>query len=72
VLLGSDPAKVACELLVRMLAGGGELVTLVHGAGPLGRAAVAVADELHADRPDVECLAYDAGGARDLLLLGVE
>ena len=55
-----------------MLGGGGELVTLVHGAGPVGRSAAAVRDRLHTDRPDVECVAYDAGAARDLLLLGVE
>ncbi len=72
VLVASDPAKVASDLLDRLLGGGGELVTMVHGAGPVGRSAAAVRNQLHADRPDVECVAYDAGAARDLLLLGVE
>jgi dihydroxyacetone kinase-like predicted kinase len=72
VLVASDPVKVASDLVDRLLGGGGELVTMVHGAGPVGRCAAAVRDQLHATRPDVECLAYDAGAARDLLLLGVE
>ena len=72
VLVASDPADVATELLERLLGGGGELVTLVHGAGPVGLAAACVRERLHADRPDVECVAYDAGAVRDLLLLGVE
>ena len=72
VLVAADPATVAGDLLDRLLGGGGELVTLVHGAGPVGRSAAAVRDRLHAVRPDVECVAYDAGATRDLLLLGVE
>lgn len=72
VLAATDPAAVASELLHRLLAGGGELITLIHGAGPVGRSAEAVRDRLHSDRPEVECVVYDAGGARDLLLLGVE
>jgi dihydroxyacetone kinase-like predicted kinase len=63
---------VARELLDRMLASGGELVTLVHGNGPLGDAAADVSAHLHDVRPDVECVAYDAGSSRDLLLIGVE
>lgn len=71
-LVGGDAADVAGSLLERLLAGGGELVTIVHGDGPVGRVAAEVAERLHAARPDVECVAYDAGTARDLLLLGVE
>ena len=72
VVIAADPAEVAGDLLDRLLGGGGELVTLVHGGGPIGLAASAIRDRLHSDRPDVECVAYDAGAARDLLLLGVE
>lgn len=72
VLVAADPVVVAGTLLDRLLGGGGELVTLIHGVGPVGQAAAAVRERLHAARPDVECVAYDAGAARDLLLLGVE
>ena len=72
VLVAADPAEVAGALLERLLAGGGELVTLVHGAGPVGRSVEIVRDRLHTRRPDVECVAYDAGATRDVLLLGVE
>jgi len=72
VIVATDPADVAEGLLERLLGGGGELVTLVHGAGPVGQAAAVVRERLHTVRPDVECVAYDAGATRDLLLLGVE
>ena len=72
VLVGADPADVAGVLLDRLLAGGGELVTLVHGVGPVALAERAVRERLHESRPDIECIAYDAGATRDLLLLGVE
>jgi dihydroxyacetone kinase-like predicted kinase len=71
-LIGADCADTSEKLLDRLLAGGGELVTLVTGDG----APDGLADRLSAyvarRWPGVETNAY-AGGQRDcLLLVGVE
>lgn len=71
VLISGDAAKVAAELLERLLGGGGELVTVVHGDGGESLAHELRSD-LHRARPDVECVVYAAGATRDLLLIGVE
>jgi fatty acid kinase len=70
VVIGQDPAGVACDLLDRLLSAGGELVTLVVGPDPaLGDA---VGDHLTAAHPSVEVTRYDGGPAGVLLLVGVE
>ncbi|MEV0648377.1 DAK2 domain-containing protein [Phytomonospora sp. NPDC050363] len=72
VIIGSDPAAVACELLDRMCAAGGELVTLVTGAG-LSEAAVGrVTAHLASRWPMVEVCCYQGGQRRNPLLVGVE
>ena len=71
LLISSDPATVGRELVDRLLGGGGEMVTLIHGAGGAPLAA-GLRSELHTTRPDVECVVYAAGATSDLLLLGVE
>jgi dihydroxyacetone kinase-like predicted kinase len=58
-------------VLDRLLGGGGELVTIVAGAGA---AALARSCEGHLRRhhPGVEVVAYDGGQERHALLIGVE
>ncbi len=71
-VIGTDLAVVTVRILDRMLSGGGELVTLITGAGaPVGLAEMALA-HLHAQRPDVEVAVYEGGQDRYPLLLGVE
>ncbi|MDP2773888.1 MAG: Dak phosphatase, partial [Nocardioides sp.] len=70
-VVGSDLAEVAYGVLGRLLAGGGELVTLVSGEGSNGLAdqAAAWVDEHH---PHVDVVVYDGGQERYPLLLSVE
>lgn len=70
-VVGHDLADVASAVLDRLLAGGGELVTLVAGEGSDGLAdrAAAWVDEHH---PHVDVVVYDGGQERYPLLLSVE
>jgi len=56
----------------RMLAGAGELVTLVVGAEAPGGLVEHVRAHLHRERPDVETVVYDGGQELYPLLIGVE
>jgi DAK2 domain fusion protein YloV len=70
VVIGPDPAAVACELLDRLLSAGGELATLVIGSDrELGDAACRHLSSAH---PTVEVVRYDGGAAGVPLLVGVE
>ncbi|MGH3744248.1 MAG: DAK2 domain-containing protein, partial [Mycobacteriales bacterium] len=71
VLLDRDLATVATGLLDRMLAGGGELVTLIAGADLDPAVADAIAEHLAQQHPFVEVSVYD-GGQPTALLVGVE
>lgn len=70
-VVGSDLREVAIEVLSRLLAVGGELVTLVRGAddGDLADHAAAWVEEAH---PHVDVVVYDGGQARYPLLMSVE
>jgi len=72
VLLGEDVEAVAAELVDRMLAGGGELVTVVTGADARAGAAERLTSHVEARHPAVEVLHYDGGQPHFPLLLGVE
>ena len=74
VVLGDEPLGVARAVADRMLAGGGELVTLVWGDDPFAGQPVAeaVRAHLHATRLDVEVVIYGGGQAHYPLLIGVE
>jgi DAK2 domain fusion protein YloV len=61
---------VAATLVTMLLARGGELVTLMEGAGAEPGLARLVADEIAQARPSVEVVCYDGGPAP--LLIGVE
>jgi uncharacterized protein len=71
VVVGDDLFTVATEVLELLLGGGGEMVTLVAGAG--GDAlADRCAAHLAAARPTVDVVVYDGGQDRYPLLVGVE
>ncbi|HEX5562561.1 MAG TPA: DAK2 domain-containing protein [Nocardioidaceae bacterium] len=71
VLVGRDLLSVAVQVLERLLGGGGELVTLVAGAGS-GDLADGVASYLQQVRPTVDVVVYDGGQPHHPLLVGVE
>ncbi|HEX8002200.1 MAG TPA: DAK2 domain-containing protein [Mycobacteriales bacterium] len=70
-VIGSDVADVGRDVLTRMLAGGGELVTIVTGDGAetLGDA---LAERVAAAYPLVEVEVHSGGQPHYPLLLGVE
>ena len=71
-VVGTDLADVAVQVLERLLAGGGELVTLVTGADADERLLTAVTAHLHRTRRDVEVVVHAGGQPRYPLLMGVE
>ena len=70
-VIGDDPGEVTTTVLGRLLAAGGELVTLVSGeeAGGLASEAAAWVDREH---PHVDVVVYDGGQERYRLLMSVE
>ncbi len=71
-LIGPSLTTAAKEVLVRLLASGGELVTLVTGADAQPELVTAVRSFLHHDHPEVEVVVIDGGQASYPLLIGVE
>jgi uncharacterized protein len=71
VLVGDDLFTVAVEVLERLLGGGGELVTVVAGAGG-EELAQRCAVYLASTHPTVDAVVYDGGQERYPVLLGVE
>ena len=71
VLVGQDLFAVATGVLERLLGGGGELVTVVSGAGA-GDLAQRCASYLQEAHPTVDVVVYDGGQQRYPLLVGVE
>lgn len=69
--VGGDLRDVALDVVERLLAGGGELVTLVTGDGG-DELAPYIEETLNAQRPDVEVVTYSGGQPRYPLLIGVE
>ena len=70
-VVGQDMHDVAVEVVERMLGGGGELFTVVAGAGgdDLAREC---AEHVAAHHPMVDVLVYEGGQERYPLLFGVE
>jgi DAK2 domain fusion protein YloV len=71
VVVGDDLFTVAVDVLERMLGGGGELLTLVYGAGAAGLGE-RCAEHLATTHPLVDVTVYDGGHEQFALLLGVE
>jgi DAK2 domain fusion protein YloV len=75
VVIGEELGQVALDILTRLLASGGELVTLVRGdgaddgAGDIADRAAAWVEEQH---PHVDVVVYDGGQERYPLLMSVE
>lgn len=72
VEIGSDLGEVARRVVDRLLAGGGELVTLVTGQGGGPGLAPAVVEHLDRTRPDLDAVVYEGGQPRYPLLVSVE
>jgi DAK2 domain fusion protein YloV len=71
VVVGDELLPVATDVAERLLGGGGELVTVVAGAGG-EQLARDVAGHLSSAHPTVDVVVYDGGQERYPLLLGVE
>jgi hypothetical protein len=71
-LIGADLAQTCRELLDRMLAGGGELVTLVVGAGAPAGLGELLTEHLGSAWPFVESHLFAGGQPHYPLLVGVE
>jgi uncharacterized protein len=71
-VIGSDLLEVATEVVARMLAAGGELVTVVTGDGAGSGLADGVARAVRRGHPEADTVVYRGGQPRYPLLLGVE
>jgi dihydroxyacetone kinase-like predicted kinase len=71
-VIGDDLAEVSRRLLDRMLGGGGELVTLVLGAGAPPGLEDDLRGHVHRTWPFIELQSYAGGQPRYHLLAGVE
>jgi DAK2 domain fusion protein YloV len=71
-IVGTDVLQTAIEVAERLLTGGGEMVTLVSGAGEYRDLADALEAHVERRHPGVDVLSYDGGQARYPLLIGVE
>jgi hypothetical protein len=71
-VVGTDLAAVAEEVCERLLAGGGELVTLVVGAEAPAELAATLRAAVRRRRGEVEVQVVDGGQPRYPLLVGVE
>jgi dihydroxyacetone kinase-like predicted kinase len=71
-LVGGTIEAAALDVVERLLAGGGELVTLVTGSEVPPLLVERVSERLEQTRPDVEVLVYQGGQPRYPLLIGVE
>lgn len=72
VVIGADVAEVARALLDRLLAAGGELVTVVTGAEAGDHLAALLLDHLRRTHPEVESNVYEGGQTHYPVLVGVE
>jgi DAK2 domain fusion protein YloV len=70
-LIGREAAAVSVQLLDRMLAGGGELVTVVTAAAA-GELGDHLREHVRAHHPAVETVSFVGDGSDPLLMIGVE
>jgi dihydroxyacetone kinase-like predicted kinase len=72
VLIGRDVEEVGRQLLDRMLAGGGELVTVVTGEDASDGMGERLTSYVEKQHPAAEAVSYDGGQPHYPVLLGVE
>ncbi|GAC1442702.1 MAG: DAK2 domain-containing protein [Mycobacteriales bacterium] len=72
VLIGDDVEDVSRQLVDRMLAGGGELVTVVSGGEAPAGLGARLSSYVQKHHPAAEAVAYDGGQPHYPVLLGVE
>jgi DAK2 domain fusion protein YloV len=72
VVVGKDLTEVGADVVGRLLAGGGELLTVISGDGGGPEVSAGVARSARAGHSDVEISIIDGGQATYPLLLGVE
>lgn len=72
VAIGKDLAVIGADVVARLLAGGGELLTVISGAGAGPDLATVVAASAREGGRDVEVSLIDGGQSTYPLLLGVE
>ncbi|GAA0693657.1 DAK2 domain-containing protein [Kitasatospora atroaurantiaca] len=71
-VIGADLAETGAVVLSRMLAAGGELVTLVLGEGVPARLAEQLVAHARKQRPEVDTVVFQGGQEAAPLLIGVE
>lgn len=71
-VVGTGLVEVACQVVDRLLSGGGELLTLVTGTDAEPGLTEEVLAHVRRGRRDVEASVYDGGQERYPLLIGVE
>ena len=71
-LIDRDPVASVCAMVDRMLAAGGELVTVLLGDEYDESATRDVLDRLRSSHPEVEVVGYGAGPGRVVAYVGVE
>jgi DAK2 domain fusion protein YloV len=71
-VIGTDLTEVGRQVLDRTLSGGGELVTLIAGAGLPPETVETLEAHLHANHPGIELGVYEGAQDRHLLLIGIE
>ncbi len=72
IAVGNDLGVVGAEVVARLLDGGGELLTVIGGAGGGAELSAAVARSARERQGDLEVSVIDGGQATYPLLLGVE
>jgi uncharacterized protein len=72
LIVGNDIAEAAAGLIDLLLASGGELVTVLTGAGVDGAVGEALREHAHRHHPGTELVTYHTGHRGDALLIGVE
>ncbi len=72
LVVGEDVASAAAGLIDLLLIAGGELVTVLVGAGVSDDVADALRDHVHRHHLGIELMTYDTGHRGDALLIGVE
>ena len=71
-MINRDPLAAACELMVRMLAMGGELGTVLLGEDAPDGFGDALIGKLHAAHPGVEMVVYTGDVPGRVLVAGME